>query len=333
MSLGTVGFGISVFHQPVIFLVVPAWGIDAQDVPAIGSWHLPGLNDASDLVPTAALARHRLDRRFVDADRSNPLGTMPPPSAPAAVELAGLRKRFGDKVAVDNLWLTVPRGSFFGLVGPNGAGKTTTLRMLTGLLRPDGGLVRVAGADVWPDPTLAKVRLGLVPDGLTVFERLTGAEMLVYAGLLRGLPEDEAQSRSRGLLDALGLADDADALIVDYSHGMRKKVVLASALIHRPDVLVLDEPFEGIDPVSSAAIRDVLHRYRDHGGTVLFSSHVMEVVERLCDHVAIIAQGRILASGPLGSLPAGRLEDVFLHVVGGRGATDTDLSWLERGSA
>ena len=267
----------------------------------------------------------------MDADRSTPLGAMPPPS-PAAVELAGLRKRFGDKVAVDNLWLTVPRGSFFGLVGPNGAGKTTTLRMLTGLLRPDGGLVRVAGTDVWPDPTLAKVRLGLVPDGLTVFERLTGAEMLVYAGLLRGLPEDEAQSRARGLLDALGLAADADALIVDYSHGMRKKVVLASALIHRPDVLVLDEPFEGIDPVSSAAIRDVLQRYREHGGTVLFSSHVMEVVERLCDHVAIIAAGRILATGPLDSLPHGRLEDVFLHVVGGRGATDTDLSWLERGS-
>lgn len=256
------------------------------------------------------------------------------PGAPAsAVELAGLRKRFGDKVAVDNLWLTVPAGSFFGLVGPNGAGKTTTLRMLTGLLRPDGGLVRVAGVDVWPDPTAAKVHLGLVPDGLTVFERLTGAEMLVYAGLLRGLPEDEAQARGRGLLDALGLAGDADALIVDYSHGMRKKVVLASALIHRPDVLVLDEPFEGIDPVSSAAIRDVLQRYRDSGGTVLFSSHVMEVVERLCDHVAIIAAGRILAAGPLDSLPAGRLEDVFLHVVGGRGATDTDLSWLDRGSA
>lgn len=259
--------------------------------------------------------------------------TLPGAAPPvAAVELAGLRKRFGDKVAVDNLWLTVPPGSFFGLVGPNGAGKTTTLRMLTGLLRPDTGLVRVSGIDVWPDPTAVKVRLGLVPDGLTVFERLTGAEMLVYAGLLRGLPEDEAQSRSRGLLDALGLAGDADALIVDYSHGMRKKVVLASALIHRPDVLVLDEPFEGIDPVSSAAIRDVLHRYRDSGGTVLFSSHVMEVVERLCDHVAIIASGRILAAGPLDSLPAGRLEDVFLHVVGGRGATDTDLSWLERGS-
>jgi ABC-2 type transport system ATP-binding protein len=264
----------------------------------------------------------------------------PPPGAarapgPAAVELAGLRKRFGDKVAVDDLWLTVPSGSFYGLVGPNGAGKTTTLRVLTGLLRPDGGFVRVAGVDVWPDPTAAKVKLGLVPDGLTVFERLTGAEMLVYAGMLRGLDETESRARASALLGALGLAGDAGALIVDYSHGMRKKVVLASALIHRPDVLVLDEPFEGIDPVSSSAIREVLQRYREAGGTVLFSSHVMEVVERLCDHVAIIAQGRILAAGPLDALPGGRhLEEVFLHVVGGGGtAAAGDLSWLRRGGS
>jgi len=271
-----------------------------------------------------------LDRPIVETPR--PLSSPPAaPVGPAAIELAGLRKRFGDKVAVDDLWLTVPAGSFFGLVGPNGAGKTTTLRMLTGLLRPDTGLVRVAGVDVWPDPTMAKVRLGLVPDGLTVFERLTGAEMLVYAGLLRGLGEDEARARSTTLLEALGLSDDADELIVDYSHGMRKKVVLASALIHRPDVLVLDEPFEGIDPVSSAAIREVLQRYRTAGGTVLFSSHVMEVVERLCDHVAIIAGGRILAAGPLDALPSGHhLEEVFLHVVGGGPVTGTDLSWLDR---
>ena len=261
-----------------------------------------------------------------------PAGSVRAP-APAAVEIAGLRKRFGDKIAVDDLWLSVPAGSFYGLVGPNGAGKTTTLRMLTGLLRPDAGLVRIAGVDVWPDPTAAKVRLGLVPDGLTVFERLTGAEMLVYAGMLRGLGEDESRARSRALLDALGLTGDADSLIVDYSHGMRKKVVLASALIHRPDVLVLDEPFEGIDPVSSSAIRDVLQRYRDAGGTVLFSSHVMEVVERLCDHVAIIARGRILAAGPLDALPSGRhLEEVFLHIVGGGTASAGDLTWLQRGT-
>ncbi len=249
----------------------------------------------------------------------------------AAVEMAGLYKRFDAKVAVDGLSLVVPRGSFYGLVGPNGAGKTTTLRMLTGLLRPDAGSVRVEGTDVWPDPTDVKARLGVVPDGLLLFERLTGAEMLLYAGLLRGLTRDEAVDRSRDLLDVLGLRADAGQLIVDYSHGMRKKVALGAALIHRPPVLVLDEPFEGIDPVSAVNIRAVLDRYTASGGTVLFSSHVMDLVERLCDHVAVIAGGRLAAAGPLDQVRAGRrLEDTFIHLVGGDGVSTGTLDWLDQ---
>ena len=255
--------------------------------------------------------------------------TMAVPAGGASVEIVGLVKRFGAKVAVDGLSLAVPRGSFFGLVGPNGAGKTTTLRMLTGLLRPDAGTLNVEGVDVWPDPVGVKARLGVVPDGLLLFERLTGAEMLLYAGLLRGLDGSQASSRARELLGVLGLADDADQLIVDYSHGMKKKTALGAALIHSPSVLVLDEPFEGIDPVSAVNMRTVLERYTAAGGTVLFSSHVMDLVERLCDHVAVITAGRIAAAGPLDQVRAGRrLEETFINIVGGEGVAAGALDWL-----
>jgi ABC-2 type transport system ATP-binding protein len=259
---------------------------------------------------------------------SFPRPTYPPP--PPAVVLDGLVKRFGGKVAVDHLSLVVPRRSFFGLVGPNGAGKTTTLRMLTGLLRPDEGNVCVNGVWAWPDPAGIKPLLGVVPDGLLLFERLTGGEMLHYAGLLRGLDDAEATSRAGELLDVLGLTNDAGKLVIDYSHGMRKKTALAAALIHRPSVLVLDEPFEGIDPVSSVNIRTLLERFTASGGTVVFSSHVMDLVERLCDHVAVIDDGRIIASGPVDVVRAGRrLEDAFVHLLGGDVmATDT-LAWLD----
>jgi ABC-2 type transport system ATP-binding protein len=251
----------------------------------------------------------------------------------AAVEIVALVKHFGAKAAVDGLSLAVPRGSFFGLVGPNGAGKTTTLRMLTGLLRPDAGVVRVEGIDVWPDPAAVKARLGVVPDGLLLFERLTGAEMLLYAGMLRGLTQTEAMARVDGLLDVLGLRADADQLLVDYSHGMRKKTALGAALIHRPPVLVLDEPFEGIDPVSAVNIRTVLERYTTSGGTVIFSSHVMDLVERMCDHVAVIAAGRIAASGPLDQVRAGRrLEETFIHLVGASSVGTGGLDWLDQRS-
>jgi ABC-2 type transport system ATP-binding protein len=259
---------------------------------------------------------------------SDAASTLPPPSA--AVVIDGLVKRFGGKLAIDRLSLVVPRRSFFGLVGPNGAGKTTTLRMLTGLLRPDDGNVCVHGVWAWPDPAGIKPLLGVVPDGLLLFERLTGGEMLQYAGLLRGLDEAEATRRAGELLDVLGLTADAGKLVIDYSHGMRKKTALAAALIHRPQVLVLDEPFEGIDPVSSVNIRAMLERFTASGGTIVLSSHVMDVVERLCDHVAVIDDGRIIASGPVDVVRGGRrLEDAFLHLLGGDAmATDT-LAWLD----
>jgi ABC-2 type transport system ATP-binding protein len=253
------------------------------------------------------------------------------PPVAAAVELLGLYKYFPGKTAVENLTLFVPRGSFFGLVGPNGAGKTTTLRMATGLLRPDGGQARIDGTDVWPDPAAVKSRLGLVPDGLLLFERLSGHEMLLYAGLLRGMPEAEVLARSAELLDVLGLRDDASKLIVDYSHGMRKKTALACALLHRPPVLVLDEPFEGIDPVSAVNMRTVLERYTASGGTIIMSSHVMDLVERMCDHVAIIADGRLLANGTIDALRNGRrLEDAFVHLVGGSPVGTGTLAWLDQ---
>ncbi len=249
-----------------------------------------------------------------------------------ALDIIGFCKRFDQKMAVDNLSLSIPKGSFFGLVGPNGAGKTTTLRMATGLLRPDAGQARIDGVDVWPDPAGVKSRMGLVPDGLLLFERLSGREMLLYAGLLRGMPETEVTARAEELLRVLGLSDDADKLIVDYSHGMRKKTALACALLHRPPLLVLDEPFEGIDPVSAVNMRTVLERYTGSGGTVVMSSHIMDLVERMCDHVAVITNGRIVANGPIAALQnGGRLEDAFIHLVGGSTIAGDSLSWLRQG--
>jgi ABC-2 type transport system ATP-binding protein len=259
------------------------------------------------------------------------LTTPAPFAAPVqrALDIIGLCKRFDQKIAVNNLSLSIPKGSFFGLVGPNGAGKTTTLRMATGLLRPDAGQARIDGVDVWPDPAAVKSRMGLVPDGLLLFERLSGREMLLYAGLLRGMPEAEVTARAEELLSVLGLSEDADKLIVDYSHGMRKKTALACALLHRPPVLVLDEPFEGIDPVSAVNMRTVLERYTGSGGTVIMSSHIMDLVERMCDHVAVITDGQIVANGPIDALRnGGRLEDAFIHLVGGSTIADDSLSWL-----
>ncbi len=206
--------------------------------------------------------------------------------------LRGLVKRFDTKVAVAGVNLDVPSGSFFGLLGPNGAGKTTTLSMAVGLLRPTAGTAYVLGHDVWSDPVEAKRRLGVLPDGVRLFDRLSGAELLAYTGLLRGMDPGQVDSRARDLLDVLGLADAGRTLVVDYSAGMKKKIGLACALLHAPRLLVLDEPFEAVDPVSAALIRDILHRYVHSGGTVIFSSHVMEVVEKLCTHVAIMADGR-----------------------------------------
>ena len=249
--------------------------------------------------------------------------------SPAALVLRGLVKSFDGKIAVAGVDLDVPTGSFYGLLGPNGAGKTTSLSMAVGLLRPTEGRAWVLGHDVWADPVEAKRRLGVLPDGVRLFERLSGPELLAYHGLLRGMAPDVVDQRSRELLDVLGLADAGRTLVVDYSAGMRKKIGLACALLHAPRLLVLDEPFEAVDPVSGALIRDILHRYVDGGGTVIFSSHVMELVEKLCTHVAILAEGRIKAVGTLDEVRGGRdLEDVFVKVVGGRVATGQELSWL-----
>jgi ABC-2 type transport system ATP-binding protein len=250
-------------------------------------------------------------------------------TAGPALSLRGLTKRFGTKLAVDALDLDVPAGRTFGLVGPNGAGKTTTLSMATGLLRPDAGRAWLLGHDVWIDPPAAKAAVGVLPDGLRLFDRLSGSELVRYAGRLRGVPLTQLDTRIPQLLDALGLTEDATTLVVDYSAGMKKKIGLACALLHAPRLLVLDEPFEAVDPVSAALIRDILQRYVAGGGTVVFSSHVMEVVERLCDHVAIMSHGVLRMHGPLAQVRGDRsLEEVFVQVVGGRVATGSELAWL-----
>jgi ABC-2 type transport system ATP-binding protein len=251
-------------------------------------------------------------------------------SVPAmpALSLRRLAKRFGGKIAVDGLSLDVPAGSLYGIVGPNGAGKTTTLSMATGLLRPDFGTAVVHGVDVWARPLEAKKLMGVLPDGVRLFDRLTGEQLVSYAGLLRGMHKDVVKARVAELLAALDLSSDAGTLVVDYSAGMTKKIALASALIHAPRLLVLDEPFESVDPVSAANIRDILFRYVGSGGTVIVSSHVMDLVQRMCDHVAVVAGGRLLASGTLDEVRAGAsLEDRFVQLVGGRSQAE-GLEWL-----
>jgi len=246
-----------------------------------------------------------------------------------AVHAVGLWKRFDTKVAVAGIDLSVPSGSFYGLVGPNGAGKTTTIRMLVGLLRPDEGYVTIAGVPVWPDPRAAKAIIGVLPDDLRLFERLSGAELLTYLGLFRGIDRAEVDRRRGELLDVLGLAADASVLVADYSTGMRKKIALAAALLHGPRVLFLDEPFESVDPISARTITDVLTDFRHRGGTVVFSSHVMETVERLCDHVAIVAAGEVVRTGTLDEVRAGHtLEDAFIEAVGAPIESAASLDWL-----
>ena len=246
-----------------------------------------------------------------------------------AMVLRGLAKSFDGKVAVGGVDLDVPAGSFYGLLGPNGAGKTTTLSMAVGLLRPDHGQAWVLGHDIWADPIQAKRLFGVLPDGVRLFDRLSGAELLAYHGLLRGMDPAVVDQRAQELLDVLALADAGQTLVVDYSAGMKKKIGLACALLHAPRLLVLDEPFEAVDPVAAALIRDILQRYVAGGGTVIFSSHVMEVVERLCSHVAILAGGAIKRVGTLAEVRGERsLEEVFVEVVGGRTATGEELAWL-----
>lgn len=257
------------------------------------------------------------------------LPTGPASAGAPALRLEGLLKRFGDTTAVDHVDLDVPRGSLFGLVGPNGAGKTTALSMAVGLLRPDAGSAHVLGLDVWSDPFRAKQLLGVLPDGIALPERLTGRELLTYLGQLRGLDRDTVDGRTQELLDVLDLLDAERTVVADYSAGMRKKITLATALLHTPRLLVLDEPFEAVDPVSAVTIRTILERFVAAGGSVVVSSHVMALVEDLCDHVGVIAKGRIAATGPLDEVRGdGSLAEAFVRLVGGRTGGVEGLTWL-----
>ncbi|KAB1650541.1 ABC transporter ATP-binding protein [Pseudoclavibacter endophyticus] len=246
----------------------------------------------------------------------------------AVLRVEGLTKAFGTTVAVRDVSLEVRKGSFFGIVGPNGAGKTTTLSMVTGLLRPTSGSATVLGVDVWRASAKARSHIGILPDRLRLFDQLTGAQLLYYTGVLRGLPADEARARAASLIDTFELSRSASRLVVDYSAGMTKKVALASALIHSPDLLVLDEPFESIDPVSAGQLTDILFEYVDRGGTVMLSSHSMDLVQRVCDHVAVIVDGEILADGTVAEVRGDvTLEERFRDIV--RGPRQTEgLDWL-----
>src|SRR3989442_4503540 len=260
-----------------------------------------------------------------------------------AVEPSNLVRQFGDFVAVDNLNLTLRRGSFFGFLGPNGAGKSTTIKMLTGLLAPTSGNIRVLGRDIAEEPLEVKRRIGVVPEDLNLFERLTGAEMLAFTGRMYGLGKTEIAERLPELLDLMELRNEPKKLIVEYSHGMKKKLSLACALIHRPEILFLDEPFEGIDAIASRTLKDLLSRLTARGLTVFLTSHVLEIVERLCSDIAIISQGKLLAAGSLDELRKGirleddgeqkgpiSLEEYFIHIVGGDRHTSEEevLQWL-----
>jgi ABC-2 type transport system ATP-binding protein len=250
-----------------------------------------------------------------------------------AVEIRGLRKVFGDLAAVDGLDLAVPRGSFYGFLGPNGAGKSTTIKCLTGLLRPTAGTLRILGLDPAVDGVAVRAQVGVVPEELALFERLTGAETLAFVGGVHGLDAALVETRARELLERMELAGAARQLVADYSHGMRKKLALAVALLPAPRLLVLDEPFEGIDAVASRQIRGILTHFVGAGGTVLLTSHVLEIVEKLCDHVGVIHRGRLVAEGRMAELRAGveggrTLEQLFFQLVGAAETRETGLSWL-----
>lgn len=245
-----------------------------------------------------------------------------------ALHIRGLVKHFGDNRAVHGIDLSVPAGSFYGIVGPNGAGKTTTLSIIAGLLRADAGSVVICGIDQATNSQAAKRVMGVLPDRLRTFDRLTGRQLLYYYGLLRGLASDVIEKRVADLARAFDLGDALGRVVSDYSAGMIKKVMLAGAMIHSPRVLVLDEPFESVDPVSSAVILDILRAYVAHGGTVILSSHGMDLVERVCSRVAIIVDGEVLAEGTIDEVRAGQtLEARFVELSGGIGEVE-GLEWL-----
>src|SRR5713226_1588428 len=274
------------------------------------------------------------------------------PMTDTAIVTEKLTRRFGNLTAVDSMDLKVAAGQFFGFLGPNGAGKSTTIKMLTGLLAPTSGRMHLLGLDFASHPVEVKRQIGVVPEGMGLLERLTGTEYLHFVGRMYGLDRATTRQRSEELLDFMQLADRPKTLISDYSHGMQKKLALAAAVIHGPRVLFLDEPFEGVDALAAGALKALLGRMTERGVTIFLTSHVLEIVERLCSHVAIIHQGRLVAQGSLqelrdgvaaqtpavsgdgsgdGSGPSGEkmtLEQIFLRTVGGSRRTEQELSWL-----
>jgi ABC-2 type transport system ATP-binding protein len=266
-----------------------------------------------------------------------------------AISTEHITRRFGQFVAVDDVKLQVAAGQFFGFLGPNGAGKSTTIKMLTGLLAPSAGRIQILGMELTGNAIEVKRQIGVVPEGMALFGRLTGAEYLNFVGRMYGLDRGTAAQRSAELLDFMDLADREKTLIVDYSHGMKKKLALAAAVIHGPKVLFLDEPFEGVDAIAAGTLKNMLHNMTSRGATIFLTSHVLEIVERLCSHVAIIYKGKIVAQGSLDELRAGvaathpdgsagapaeklTLEQIFLAIVGQEGTvrkSEDELSWLK----
>jgi len=272
--------------------------------------------------------------------------------APAIATFA-LTRRFGDLVAVQDVNLQVAPGQFFGFLGPNGAGKSTTIKMLTGLLAPTSGRMEILGMDLVGNPAEVKRQIGVVPEGMALFARLTGSEFLNFAGRMYGLDRKTAAQRTVELLEFMQLSDQPKSLIADYSHGMQKKLAMAAAVIHGPRILFLDEPFEGVDAIAAGTLKTMLQRMIVRGATIFLTSHVLEIVERLCSHVAIIHRGRLVAQGSLEELRAGveaqaaaaspngqpedamspsgeklTLEEIFLRIVGGTRLASQELSWL-----
>jgi ABC-2 type transport system ATP-binding protein len=260
----------------------------------------------------------------------------------AAIATENLTRRFGDLVAVQDVNLRVAPGQFFGFLGPNGAGKSTTIKMLTGLLAPTSGRIEILGLDFAQKTVEVKRQIGVVPEGLALFGRLTGAEYLTFVGRMYGLDRETTASRTSELLEFMQLADQPRKLVTDYSHGMQKKLAMAAAVIHGPKILFLDEPFEGVDAIAAGTLKAMLQRMIARGATIFLTSHVLEIVERLCSHVAIIDRGQLVAQGSLEELRAGveaqapgmtsggklTLEEIFLRTVGGTRPAEQELSWL-----
>ncbi len=249
------------------------------------------------------------------------------------IETYALTKVYSGRPVVNDLCLRVERGSFFGFLGPNGAGKSTTIKMLTGIIAPSSGEARLLGRDLKRNAMFIKRRIGVVPEDLCLFENLTAQEYLVFIGRMYGLPGRVALRRAAEIMEVMGLADVGETLVLEYSHGMKKKLSLCAALIHDPELLFLDEPFEGVDAIASRVIREVLERVLKRGATIFLTSHILDVVERLCTHAAIINEGKLLCQGLLEELAKGdRLDEAFLRLVGKPRGSEANLSWLGGGS-